>query len=287
MALRQRGLAKHVVGVGRRRPAALEQALELGAIDEASEDLAIAAAGADLAIICTPVQYIVEHAQVCLAAMPDGGLVTDVGSTKRTISEAFLAPDNQATSSGSSGSSCIPGDPSTSGISLIGAAGFCGSHPLAGSDRSGVEHAEPDLLDGKLVIVTPTPNIKADLVERTEALWQSLGSKTLQLSPETHDQAIARTSHLPHLVASALAAATPEELLPLVASGWRDTTRVAAGNVDMWLQIVAENRAEVLASLEGFADHLQTWLNALRAPDSEQLEQLLTAGKQQRDRVGN
>lgn len=260
MALRARKIARKVVGFSPRGNS-LAAAITLGAIDQYSNSLADACQGADLAIVCTPVQSIAEFANQCFSLMPSGGLITDVGSTKQSIVEAVaLSPAS---------------------------ASFVGSHPLAGSEKSGVDHARADLLNGKLVVITPDRLRPSPLVPVAEQLWQALGARTLQLSPAEHDFALARTSHLPHILAAALAAATPANLLPLAASGWRDTTRVASGGADLWRQILEENRHSVIQVLEEFAGDLQLWLKALRESDGNQLEQLLLEGKQKRDALGN
>lgn len=259
LALRQRNLADCIVGVGR-HTATLEQALALRAISELDTDVTRACRDADLAVICTPVQQVAEHVARCLPLMRPEGLLTDVGSTKRTICESLPPAAHEL---------------------------FCGSHPLAGSDKSGVAHADANLFEGRLAVVTPTASTPAGLAERTEALWQALGSRTLRMAPAEHDEALARTSHLPHLVAAALAGATAEELLPLAASGWCDTTRVAAGNVELWRQIVGENRTPVLKALREFAHSLEDWIDALQRGDDGRLTQLLESGKQKRDSVGN
>jgi prephenate dehydrogenase len=260
MALRTRKIAQKVVGFSPRGNS-LASAVALGAIDQYSDSLAEACHGADLAIVCTPVQSIAEFANQCFALMPSGGLITDVGSTKQSIVAAVAQSPASAS--------------------------FVGSHPLAGSEKSGVDHAREDLLNGKLVVITPDRLHPSPLVQVAEQLWQALGARTLQLSPAEHDFALARTSHLPHILASALAAATPANLLPLAASGWRDTTRVASGGADLWRQILEENRHSVIQVLEEFAGDLQHWLKALRESDGKQLEQLLLEGKQKRDALGN
>jgi prephenate dehydrogenase len=150
-----------------------------------------------------------------------------------------------------------------------------------------VEHARSNLFDDRLCVITPVPATPEKLIARTEQLWHLLGSHTLRMSPAEHDAAIATTSHLPHVVASALAGATPDELLPLAASGWCDTTRVAAGSVELWLQILAENRMSILAALNHFSHVLAEWTQALEAGDDARLKDLLTAGKQKRDALGN
>lgn len=255
LAMRKRKLARRVVGYGRSAET-LEESLRLQAVDAVETDLEAACRDADLVVICTPVQLVGAFVRDCIPFIARGGWVTDVGSTKLRICDS---------------------------LSPAGRDSFCGSHPLAGSDKSGVSFARPDLFENRLTIVTPTETTPAGLAERTEQFWQALGSRTARMSPEEHDRGVACTSHLPHVVAAALAAATPDELLPLVATGWCDTTRVAGGSVELWRQILAENRQPVLNALENFALSLEPWMTALREADGEQLTKLLSAGKQQRD----
>lgn len=259
MALRARGMARHVVGWGR-RVESLQEALEVGAVDAIQSDLSKACRDADLVVICTPVQCVVPHVLACLEVIAADGLITDVGSTKQSICNELIGRGDR---------------------------NFCGSHPLAGSEKSGVSFASPELFDGKMTVVTPTAVTCPELAGRTEKFWQALGSRTLRMSPQEHDYGVARTSHLPHIVAAALAAETPDALLPLAASGWCDTTRVAAGGVELWRQILQENRLPVLEALQQFTASLEIWTEAIRRDDAEQIEQLLLAGKQQRDSVGN
>ena len=258
-ALRKRGLARTVVGTGRRLDT-LRIALDRGAVDEIATDPEQACRQADWVVVCTPVQLIETYVLQCQRHLAPDSVITDVGSTKWRICEALRELASER---------------------------FCGSHPMAGSDKSGVESADADLFLGRLTIVTPWPGMPEERVERVERFWQSLGSRTLRMPPEEHDQAVARISHLPHIVAAALAGATPDSLLPLAAAGWCDTTRVAAGGPELWRQILEENRVPVLRALEHFATSLDPWLDALRRGDGERLETLLTAGKQKRDSVGN
>lgn len=260
LALRAGGLAREVIGVGRpgKPPTG---AVASGAIDRAEAELSAAAQDADLVICCAPVQQIPELVVASARAMRADGLITDVGSTKRTIVEEIerMAPT----------------------------APFVGSHPLAGGTASGYEHAREDLLRGSLVIITPAARTPPERLARTERLWQSLQAQTHCMSPADHDNALAQTSHLPHIVASALAAATPADLLPLTGPGWKGTTRVAKGNAKLWRQILEENRLPALQALENFAKMLELWQRALESGDGERLEQLLDAGKATRDALGS
>ncbi len=164
---------------------------------------------------------------------------------------------------------------------------FVGSHPLAGSERSGVDYADAELFENKLVILTPTANSNPNAVELIEELWRSLGANTLRMSPDGHDEAMSMTSHLPHIVASMLAASTPEKLAVLTGNGWKDSTRIASGNPGLWRQILQENQVHVLHALKNFATISGQWIEALEAQDFDRVEQLLKAGKSIRDVVGN
>ena len=257
LALRKRGLASEIIGFGR-QPTNLASAIECGAIDQAASYLAEACEQADLVVVCTPVQTVAGFVEQASPHVRPGALITDVGSTKGSI-VSQLAQNPY----------------------------FCGAHPLAGSDKSGVQHADAELFQDRTTVLTPHQNTPATVHERCEQLWRALGCHTRQMDAQQHDQAVAMTSHLPHLVAAALAGGTPRDLLPLAASGWCDTTRVAGGSVDMWLQIFQDNRPAVLAALQQFEKQISQWVEALGSEDDEQLKKLLDTGKQIRDSVGS
>jgi prephenate dehydrogenase len=255
LALRRLKLAAHVVGVGSRQ-STLQAALDRGAVDSIELDYLRACQAADLVVICTPVQLVVGYIRQALAAGLTGeALITDVGSTKASICSS-VPPECHSR--------------------------FCGSHPMAGSDKSGVGHATAHLFVDRKAIITPVAQTSTQCTLRCEQFWQRLGCNTIRMSPQDHDQAVARISHLPHLIASALAAGTQSSLLPLASTGWSDTTRVAAGDVELWRQIVAENRIAILAALQDFSSSLQQWVQAIDGNDQERLVQLLALGRQQR-----
>jgi prephenate dehydrogenase len=267
LALRERKLAQKIVGIGRRRES-LEQALTLGCVDHICTSIAEAVQQAELVVVCTPVESIAAHIAEAAAAAPRGCLFTDAGSTKAQIvedaqnalSKAF--PDK------------LP---------------FVGSHPLAGSEKNGPQAAADDLFDGRVVVVTPTQRTDKVAAVAIEELWQSLGARCVRMTADEHDAIIARTSHLPHLVASALAAMTPNNghSLPLTGSGWADTTRIAAGDPELWRQIFLANRGPTLNALADFERVLSSWRRALESGDSRLLTELLKEGKTRRDAVGS
>jgi prephenate dehydrogenase len=263
LALRERGLAAEVVGVGRRM-ASLEIARSRGAIDRATTNLVDGVAEADWVVVATPVGMIVD-AVMSVATAALRATITDAGSTKGEICRSLRA---QAASA--------------DGLEGLGSR-FIGSHPIAGDHRTGPEHARGDLLVGRTVAVTPEDTTPPGLVERTKAFWESLGATVELLSPDEHDRALAATSHLPHLVASALAAATPEEWLRLAGSGWGDATRIAAGDVAMWTQIFKQNRLGVIDALRRFEYRLSELAGALAEDDAATLAVELQEAKRIRD----
>ena len=261
LALRERGLAGQIVGVGRRQ-ASLDQALDCGTISRGTLDLAEGVAQADLVVVATPVESVAADVERVLAAAPENALVTDAGSTKVKICEAVgsLAANNQR---------------------------FVGSHPLAGDHRSGPEFARADLFNNKTVVITPVETTPDSTTTRAEEFWQVLGARTQRMAPEQHDQALAVTSHLPHLVASALAACTPEQWLSLAATGWADTTRIAAADPSLWTQIFAQNTVDLVAALDLLMEKLQDARTNLLTDQQQPVEQFLQQAKRTRDALGN
>src|SRR5262249_49195574 len=144
---------------------------------------------------------------------------------------------------------------------------FVGSRPLAGSEKSGVENARADLFDGRVVVVTPSRKNKPEVLANISDFWSGLGATVLIMSPAEHDKALATTSQLPHLVAAAVARVTGKDELPLTAGGWRDLTRIAAGDPELWTQILLENRSHVLKSLSGFEKTVAAYRVALEKGD--------------------
>jgi cyclohexadieny/prephenate dehydrogenase len=260
-AAKRRGLAGRVLGAGRRQ-ATLDQARALGAIDEGLLDVSEAVRRSDLAVFCTPVDQIVGQVLAAAPGCRPGTLLTDAGSTKAAI---------------------------VTGIEgrLPAGVAFVGSHPLAGSEKRGPEHADADLFQDRLTVVTRTSHTDPAALERTTAFWQALGSRVRVMDPDDHDRALALTSHLPHLVAAALAATLPPELHDLTATGFRDTTRVAAGDPSIWTGILLQNRAGLLEVLGTLQDRLSRFAAALAAGDRAAVDNLLDQGKRARDALGS
>ncbi|MEX2139295.1 MAG: prephenate dehydrogenase [Pirellulales bacterium] len=261
LALRERKLARQVVGVGR-RPESLQKAKAAGAVQRATQDLAEGVRDAELVVVCTPVRSIARHVREAAAACPEGALLTDAGSTKSSIVRQLNG-------------------------ALPRSVAFVGSHPLAGSEKIGCEHARANLFDGRVVVVTPTRKTREEDLQRTADFWSALGASVMVMSPAAHDRALAATSHLPHLVAAALARSTSEQDLPLTAGGWRDCTRIAAGDVELWTQILLDNPDNLLKALGRLERSLAGFRAAIERGNERRLDRLLKEAKRIRDAVGS
>ncbi|MGO0122430.1 prephenate dehydrogenase/arogenate dehydrogenase family protein [Desulfothermobacter acidiphilus] len=249
LALRRRGRAKQVVGLGR-SVERLRLAQFLGAIDTYSTEPAEALPGAELVVLATPISTIIATLEKLAPHLESGTVVTDVGSTKVEI---VAAAEKLASQHGFA---------------------FIGGHPMAGSERTGVENADPYLFENAYYLLTPTSFTSPAATALVTELVEAVGARKVELSPELHDYYVAAVSHLPHCLASALCnliAGLPErdKLLPLAAGGFRDTTRVAAGDPLLWRDILLSN-----------TEPLSLFLSRLREILRE-LEALLTAGKRE------
>jgi prephenate dehydrogenase len=257
LAARGRGAAGHVVGVGPNR-ATLERAKERGAVDSFSTDLEGGVAGADLVLLAAPVPRILEQLRELAPLLKPGAVVTDAGSVKGEIARA--------------------------GADALGPA-FVPGHPMAGSERSGIDAANADLFDGATWALTPTPQSSPDAVETVRAFAAALGARPLMLDPDAHDRAVAVTSHLPHLLAYALAATAGRaaadgnpHLFDLAAGSFASGTRVAASSPDLWQGIALSNRDALLSALDACLGELGAMRAALEAGDADTLLAALRRG---------
>jgi prephenate dehydrogenase len=267
LALRERKLARRIVGIGRRQHS-LETARRIGAIDHGVTSVAEGVSEAQVVIVSTPVDLVAERVVQAVAAAPPGALITDVGSTKENIVSVVDA----ALASRRSGPR------------------FVGSHPLAGDHRTGAEHARADMFEDRVVVVTPSEATRPAAVTEVSGFWESLGANVKTMTPSRHDAALAITSHLPHVAAVALAAATPTELLRLTAGGWRDTTRIAGADPQLWKAIFTANRQHVLDAIDVLSETLANFRESLELGDQESLTAMLEAAakkKQERDALGD
>ncbi|HEY2787512.1 MAG TPA: prephenate dehydrogenase/arogenate dehydrogenase family protein [Fimbriiglobus sp.] len=256
LAAKARGVAGRIVGSDS-NPAALDEAVRSGAIDEAA-DIAPAVQWADLILVATPVDVIAGHVLEAATANPRA-VIVDAGSTKESIVAAV----------GSSAPRFVPG------------------HPMAGSEKKGPHFSRPDLFEGRAAILTPTDACESAAVQAAGEFWTALGCRVVTMTPVEHDRAVAMVSHLPHAVAACLAGMMPLDLLPVSAGGFRDTTRVAGAGPGIWEPIFRANRSAVLAAADRFADHWAQFRALLAADDGPGLARWLADAKQVRDALGS
>jgi prephenate dehydrogenase len=258
LAARER-LDAEVVGWGP-RAATLEKAVALGAVDSVAASVAGAVDGASVVFCCGPVEELPDLVRAALAGAPRDCVVTDVGSVKRPLVEA------------------------------IGDERFCGGHPIAGAETAGVVNARADLFDGAAWYLTPRGDTSGILYERLHRLIVAFGARPSAIDAETHDRMLAAVSHLPHVLANVLvtqaASAVAEgEPLPRTGPSFRDATRVAGANSDIWTGIYLSNRDAIAHEIDAFAARLGEVADALRAADGEILRAWNDAAREDRRRL--
>ncbi len=254
LAAKASGVAGRVCGLVRREES-IGECFSAGVVDDATLDPAEAVAGAGLVILCTPVGGMGELAGQLKPHLEPGAILTDVGSVKADV-VAAVEPQWPR---------------------------FVGSHPLAGSEKTGVAHARADLLQGALCAVTPSAQSDAATVDAVDAFWQALGSRTVRMSPQAHDSVVARTSHLPHVLATALVRAVlggaENGEAEFCATGFRDTTRLAAGSAPLWRDIALANPEAIAAAVADLQGELDRLRGALDAKDAAALEKFFEDGQ--------
>ena len=256
-AIRTRGLAGRVTGLDS-SPAVREAAQRLGIVDLVSADPAAVIAGSDLVIVCTPIGAYAAIGQALRQHLKSGAILSDVGSVKQAVIRDLgpLVPDDVH---------FIPG------------------HPIAGTEHSGPEAGFAELFDGRWAILTPVPGTDVQAVSKLKLLWEKMGSTVEIMEPAHHDQVLAITSHLPHLIAytivgtaTHLEETTKSEVIKFSASGFRDFTRIAASNPVMWRDVFLNNREAVLEMLGRFNEDLTALQRAIRWGEADKLEDWFT-----------
>ena len=252
-AARQRGVAREVAGATRRREV-LDAALRRGAVDAAGS-YEEAVGGAELVVLATPVSAMAGVLARIAPQLAPGCRVTDVGSVKGLLAETLpgLLPRGSA---------------------------YVGAHPMAGSHESGFAHARPDLFEGAPCIVTGRPGDAA--CRRVAGFWQGLGARVVLRDAAAHDTEVAWVSHLPHLLAFAFAralCAAPDSARELAGPGFRDFTRIARGDPELWSDILTANAKALAAPLQALGDSLRELGRAVEAGDSDALRRCLTAAR--------
>lgn len=269
LALKKSGFATHVCAHGHRE-ASLQRGLELGVIDAYSLDLDAALAGADIVVIGTPTLTANEMMQTILPRLPATAVITDVASVKGSLVNSYQSFRD-----------ALP-------ASAPGCAGFVPGHPIAGSERSGVEAANAELFVDHRVILTPLPEQPDAALALIRAMWQCTGAEVVELGVAEHDAILAATSHLPHVLAYALVDSLARselsaDIFRFAAGGFRDFTRIASSDPVMWRDIALANRRELLKAIDSFSDHLGLLREAIASADAQALHETFTAAKAARD----
>ena len=255
LALKRAGLVKRVVGYSK-SPSTTERARQLGVIDVEAPSALLAVSGADIVLVAVPVAATEATFKAIRHLVTPQMLIMDVGSTKRDVIDAGRRALRDHVGS------------------------FVPAHPIAGKEVSGVEHADPDLYAGKQVILTPIERTRSVQLQQAVDVWTALGCRVQKMTPEAHDAAFAAVSHLPHLIAFALMNAISsqpqgQDFLSLAGPGFRDFTRIAASDPQVWRDILLSNREELLAQARGFQYQLRTLERLISSGDAAALEGLI------------
>lgn len=268
LVLKEQGLAKTVVGIGRRQ-SNLELAVELRAIDRFFSEPQEAVRDSDFIVLATPVDTYISHVKKWGQDIPTGAIVSDVGSVK-----GQLVIDLET--------------------ALPATVSFVGAHPIAGKEKSGVVHATSQLFEGARCIVTPTPQTNAEALGKVRRVWEQAGSEVFSMDPMVHDWVLGAVSHLPHIAAFSLMHALDDlqgetsndlSLLDFSGGGLRDTTRIAASSPEMWRDICLANRENLLKMVDQYILQLHAFKQLMKDQDGSGLADNIEQAKTLRERL--
>jgi prephenate dehydrogenase len=256
LALKKKRIVGQIIGLsGHQKNARL--AKKLGAIDYIGSSLKVVR-DADLVILATPVDVIIDIAPKIAKELKKSCIVIDVGSTKESIVAKLSA--------------LIPN--------------FLGCHPLAGSEKRGIMNLSAGIFTGSICIITPTVKVNKNILNKVKLLWQKLGSRIVILSPKRHDQILALTSHLPHAVAFSLIGSVPDQFLNLSSGGLKDSTRISSSDANLWSQVFLSNRSNLLDALSVFQIKLAALKLAIESRNKKLLMKILETAQKKRDKLG-
>ena len=262
LALKRAGLVKRVIGYSK-SPSTTERAKKMGVIDDTAESALLAVSGSDIVLLAVPVSASEATFKAIRHLVEPGVLFMDVGSTKRDVVDAARRVLKERVSS------------------------FVPAHPIAGKEVSGVSHADATLYAGRQVIITPLPQTEPELVQKATDVWSAIGAQVLRMTPENHDAAFAAVSHLPHMLAFAFfnsVAKQPagRDFLSLAGPGFRDFTRIAASDPEVWRDILMSNREEILKQSMRFRHTLDALEHVIKTSNAEALEDLIRSASDAR-----
>jgi len=264
LALRRRGAVKEIVGVSRTAGTAA-RALELGVVDRCTDTPQAAADGADAVVIATPVRAVPQVLREIESSRPAHAVITDVGSVKGYVVEqarTILGPMSMPR--------FVPG------------------HPIAGTERSGVDAAFAELYENHHVVLTPVEETDPQALDAVRRMWEVTGSDVIEMPVAQHDSILAATSHLPHVIAYALVGYLAEDprgarMFELAAGGFYDFTRIASSDPTMWRDICLTNKQCIVTAMQGFRARMDSFVEAIEAGDGDRLLRWFEHAKQARD----
>jgi prephenate dehydrogenase len=257
LAIKEKKLAKEIAGVSRRK-STIDRAIKNKIVDFATLNLKDGVKDSDLVIITTPVFKIAAIAKAIAPFLKKGAILSDAGSTKRRVVKDMEKARRK-------------------GIY------FVGSHPVAGSEKSGIEYANKDLFKRACCILTKTKNTNPKAVAKLRKFWVGLGMRVVIMPPDTHDRLLSRISHLPHAVSVSLANSAGKDGLKFAAGGFKDATRIASGEPELWKDIFFTNRDNLIKDIEILKKELLKIEAALKSNNSRDLLKLLSRAKSIRD----
>ena len=262
LAMKRAGLVKRVIGYSK-SPSTTERAKKLGVIDQVAESALLAVSGSDIVLIAVPVSATEATFKAIRHLVEPGVLFMDVGSTKRDVVDAARRVLKERVPS------------------------FVPAHPIAGKEAAGITHADATLYSGRQVILTPLAQTAPELLQKATDTWAAIGAQVLRMTPENHDAAFGAVSHLPHMLAFAYfnsVARQPagKDYLSLAGPGFRDFTRIAASDVEVWRDVLLSNREEVLKQAQRFRHTLDAMELAMKSGNAEALEDMIRSASDAR-----
>ncbi|NQT06847.1 MAG: prephenate dehydrogenase [Candidatus Omnitrophica bacterium] len=257
LALKRRQLASEIIGVGHRK-SSIDKAVRLKAIDSGTLNIKDGVKGADIVIFATPILTMTGLLKKALPNLKKGCIITDVGSTKSTLTKEIESI-------------------------LSGRASFIGGHPMAGSEKRGVEKANASLFKGSLCILTNTQKADERSLKTIKELWTALEAKVVVLSPVLHDKIVSEISHLPHIAAFSIIEAIDKSSLKFASRGFHDTTRIASSDAKVWKDIAISNKGEILRTITNFKKRLSAIERAIEKGDGAALLRIFKRAKAKRE----
>ena len=260
-AIKKTHQSEIVFGYGR-NSSRLEKAKKSNVIDQYSTDIGVALDGANIVIIATPVGSYESILKEMKPHISEDMVISDVGSTKVSVIEAVKAVFDSVLDN------------------------FIPAHPIAGKEKSGFEVSDANLFVNKKVIITPLENNNPESIKMLTRMWEGVGAEVDFMTPESHDDLLGMTSHLPHMLAFSLVnylISQHPEASVYAAGGFKDFSRIASGDAIMWRDICLHNRDAIIAHLKNYQESLNTLVDAIDSKDEEQLESLFRKAKNTRD----